>query len=343
MLRSMPVLSEPHHVRRFDSSGLFIGYLWTLNFVYMDRFYYVYDILAAEFAPPDVYECEDEPGVFCGNYPDEVNRFIDMAKGRIESDFPCSYEKFCADSDIMNIVDSYNKRIGENGIQTSDGKKILQIDKEALYYGVMFVYYLTEKQCTNAKRSPDTIRQQLLNLRDSLSDARRFTLEAERLEYGEQNGKRTQEYVRKEPIVIYGRALIANLVHCIDGLLQKDSLYYQFDSSGAGTGLNIPIDNAELDLFATDDRVSYAPTRKAWIAMNMLKYLFGQLNLPDLRARKSLDRSDFDGKDERSYSINRLVALLLNLMRYTDSKRENFIKTLMSKYKDFNPNTMIGF
>lgn len=77
--------------------------------------------------------------------------------------------------------------------------------------------------------------------------------------------------------------------------------------------------------------------------MNMLKYLFGQLNLPDLRARKSLDRSDFDGKDERSYSINRLVALLLNLMRYTDSKRENFIKTLMSKYKDFNPNTMIGF
>ena len=298
----------------------------------MDRFYYVYDI-----------ECEDEPGVFCGDYPNEVYRFIDMATGRIKDNFPCSLDKFLADSDIMNIVDSYNKRIGENGIQTSDGKKILQIDKEALYYGVMFVYYLTEKQCTNAKRSPDTIRQQLLNLRDSLSDARRFTLEAERLEYGEQNGKRTQEYVRKEPIVIYGRALIANLVHCIDGLLQKDSLYYQFDSSGAGTGLNIPIDNAELDLFATDDRVSYAPTRKAWIAMNMLKYLFGQLNLPDLRARKSLDRSDFDGKDERSYSINRLVALLLNLMRYTDSKRENFIKTLMSKYKDFNPNTMIGF
>lgn len=309
----------------------------------MDRFYYVYDILAAEYTPPDVYECEDEPGVFCGDYPNEVYRFIDMATGRIKDNFPCSLDKFLADSDIMNIVDSYNKRIGENGIQTSDGKKILQIDKEALYYGVMFVYYLTEKQCTNAKRSPDTIRQQLLNLRDSLSDARRFTLEAERLEYGEQNGKRTQEYVRKEPIVIYGRALIANLVHCIDGLLQKDSLYYQFDSSGAGTGLNIPIDNAELDLFATDDRVSYAPTRKAWIAMNMLKYLFGQLNLPDLRARKSLDRSDFDGKDERSYSINRLVALLLNLMRYTDSKRENFIKTLMSKYKDFNPNTMIGF
>lgn len=307
----------------------------------MDRFYYVYDILAAEYTPPDVYECEDEPGVFCGDYPNEVYRFIDMATGRIKDNFPCSLDKFLADSDIMNIVDSYNKRIGENGIQTSDGKKILQIDKEALYYGVMFVYYLTEKQCTNAKRSPDTIRQQLLNLRDSLSDARRFTLEAERLEYGEQNGKRTQEYVRKEPIVIYGRALIANLVHCIDGLLQKDSLYYQFD--GAGTGLNIPIDNAELDLFATDDRVSYAPTRKAWIAMNMLKYLFGQLNLPDLRARKSLDRSDFDGKDERSYSINRLVALLLNLMRYTDSKRENFIKTLMSKYKDFNPNTMIGF
>ena len=306
----------------------------------MDRLDYVYTI-ASKYAPPDLYV--DEDGTVIGDYPEEVTRYMGIVSGYYQYDFPCSLDKFLADSDIMNIVDSYNKRIGENGIQTSDGKKILQIDKEALYYGVMFVYYLTEKQCANAKRSPDTIRQQLLNLRDSLSDARRFTLEAERLEYGEQNGKRTQEYVRKEPIVIYGRALIANLVHCIDGLLQKDSLYYQFDSSGAGTGLNIPIDNAELDLFATDDRVSYAPTRKAWIAMNMLKYLFGQLNLPDLRARKSLDRSDFDGKDERSYSINRLVALLLNLLRYTDSKSENFIKSLMSKYKDFDPNTMIGF
>ena len=87
MFRRMPALSEPHHVRRFDSSGLFIGYLWTLNFVYMDRFYYVYDILAAEYTPPDVYECEDEPGVSCGDYPNEVYRFIDMATGRIKDNF----------------------------------------------------------------------------------------------------------------------------------------------------------------------------------------------------------------------------------------------------------------
>lgn len=342
MLRSMPALSEPRHVRRFDSSGLFIGYLWTLNFVYMDRFYYVYDILAAEYTPPDVYECVDEPGVFCGDYPDEVNRFIDMAKGRIESDFPCSYEKFCADSDIMNIVDSYNKRIGENGIQTSDGKKILQIDKEALYYGAMFVYYLTEKQCTNAKRSPDTIRQQLLNLRDSLSDAKRVTLVAESLETGK-DGERTYEYISKEPVRICDRAIIANLVHCIDELLQKDSLYSEFDSFGIGTGLERSLDSAEIDLYSSDDRVTYAPTRKAWIAMNMLKYLFGQLNLPDLRARKCLDRTEYDDEDNRSYSINRLVILLLNLMRYTDSRDEKSIKSLKSKYKDFDPNTVTGF
>lgn len=343
MFRCMPALSEPHHVQRLDSSGLFIGYLWTLNFVYMDRFYYVYDILAAEYTPPDVYECEDEPGVSCGDYPDEVNRFIDMATGRIKDNFPCSLDKFLADTDIMNIVDSYNKRIGENGIQTEDGKKILPIDKDALYYGAMFVYYLTEKRCTNAKRSPDTIRRQLLNLRDSLSDARRFTLESERLEFGEKDGRRTREYVGKEPVAVCSRAIIANLVNCIDGLLGKDSLYFQFDSSGAGTGLDIPLDNAEIDLYSTDDRVTYAPTRKAWIAMNMLKYLFGQLNLPDLRARKCLDRTEYDDEDNRSYSINRLVILLLNLMRYTDSRDEKSIKSLKSKYKDFDPNTVTGF
>ena len=165
----------------------------------MDRLDYVFTI-ASKYAPPYLYEEED--GTVTGDFSEEVTWYMGIVSGYHQYDFPCTLEKFCADSDIMNIVDSYNKRIGENGIQTSDGKKILQIDKEALYYGVMFVYYLTEKQCTNAKRSPDTIRQQLLNLRDSLSDARRFTLEAERLEYGEQNGKRTQEYVRKEPIVI---------------------------------------------------------------------------------------------------------------------------------------------
>lgn len=306
----------------------------------MDRLDYVYTI-ASKYAPPDLYE--DEDGTVTGDYPEEVTRYMGIVSGYYQYDFPCQLDKFLADNDIMNIVDSYNKRIGENGIQTSDGKKIRPIDKEALYYGVMFVYYLTEKQCTNAKRSPDTIRQQLLNLRDSLSDARRFTLESERLEFMEKDVRKSREYVRKEPVMAYGRALIANLVHCIDGLLRKESLYCQFDSSGAGTGVDIPLDNAEIDPFATDDRVTYAPTRKAWIAMNMLKYLFGQLNLPDLRARKSLDSSDFDGKDERSYSINRLVALLLNLMRYTDSRSENFIKTLMSKYKNFDPNTMIGF
>ena len=305
----------------------------------MDRLNYVFDI-ASRYAPPDLYE---EDGEICGDFPEVVTWFMGIVAGCHHYDFPCSFRQFCDNREIMDIVDAYNERIGSGGMQTSDGKKILQIDKEALYYGVMFVYYLTERKCTNAKRSPETVRQQLLNLRDSLSDARRFTLESERVVFGEMNGRSTQEYVRKEPVRIYGRALIANLVHCIDMLLQKDSLHCGFDSSGAGTGLEIPLDDAEFDLFATDDRVTYAPTRKAWIAMDMLKYLFGTMNLPDLRARKCLDVSEFDGQDEKSYSINRLIVLCLNLMRYTDSRNENFIKSLMSKYKNFDPNTMDGF
>lgn len=308
----------------------------------MNKLDYVY-IIAGKYAPPDLYECDDEPGVFVGYYPYEVYRFIDMVLGKIENDFPCTYEKFCADRDIMDIVDAYNKRIGSEGISTSDGKKILQIDKETLYYGVMFVYYLTELKCTNAKISPDTVRQQLLNLRERLNGAGRFTLEAERMEFGEKDGKSTQEYVKKEPVRIYGRALIANLVHCIDELLQKDVLYYEFDSSGVGIGRNILLDGSEVDLYATDDRITYVTTRKAWIAMDMLKYMFGELNLPDMRARKHLDVSDFDGKDDRSYSINRMIAIFLNLMYYSNSRDENFIKSLKSKYRDFNPNTLLGF
>lgn len=306
----------------------------------MDKLYYVY-IIAAKYAPPDLYE--DEDGTVCGDFSEEVTRFMRIADGHCPYEFPCTYEKFCADRDIMNIVDAYNERIVSKGISTSDGKKTLQIDKEALYYGVMFVYYLTELKCTNAKISPDTVRQQLLNLRDSLYGTGRFTLEAERMEFGEKDGRSTHEYVKKEPVRIYGRALIANLVHCIDELLQKDVLYYEFDSSGVGVGRNVLLDGSEIDLYATDDRITYVTTRKAWIAMDMLKYMFGELNLPDMRARKHLDVSDFDRKDERSYSINRMIVIFLNIMHYTSSRNENSIKSLKSKYRDFNPNTLLGF
>lgn len=306
----------------------------------MNKLDYVY-IIAGRYAPPYLYE--DEDGTVCGDFPEEVIRFIRIADGHWPYEFPCTYKKFCADRDIMNIVDAYNERIVSKGISTSDGKKTLQIDKEALYYGVMFVYYLTELKCTNAKISPDTVRQQLLNLRNSLYGTGRFTLEAERMEFGEKDGRSTHEYVKKEPVRIYGRALIANLIHCIDELLQKDVLYYEFDSSGVGVGRNVLLDGSEIDLYATDDRITYVTTRKAWIAMDMLKYMFGELNLPDMRARKHLDVSDFDRKDERSYSINRMIAIFLNIMHYTSSRNENSIKSLKSKYRDFNPNTLLGF
>lgn len=236
----------------------------------------------------------------------------------------------------MVIIDSYNARIGE----TQDGKKVMPIDREALYYGAMFVYYLTENRCTNAKLSPDSIRELLMGLRDSLSDAGRFTLVAERLETDE-NG--TRKYVEKEPVRVRSKAVIANLMHCIDGLLMQDSLYFDFDSSGNGTGFSISIDSTEIDGYAKDDRVTYVPTRKAKIAAGMLQYLFGEMHLPDLRARKSLDVTEFDGIDERSYSINWLIVLLLNLMRYTDSRNEGFMKSLKSKYRDFDPNTLVGW
>lgn len=309
---------------------LFIGYLWKQNGLLMDKLSYVYTI-ASRYTPPDVYE---EDGEIYGDFPEEVIRFMDIADGHRSYSFPCSYEKFCADKDIMVIIDSYNARIGK------DGKKVLPIDREALYYGAMFVYYLTENRCTNAKLSPDSVRQQLLGLRESLSDAGRFTLVAERLE---SNGKGNTRYVEKEPVRVHSKAVVANLMHCIDRLLMQDSLYFQFDSSGNGTGHSIPIDSSEIDIYAKDDRVTYAATRKAKIAAGMLQYLFSEMHLPDLRARKSLDVTEFDGMDERSYSINRLIVLLLNLMRYTDSRNEDFLKSLKSKYRDFDPNTLTGW
>ena len=274
--------------------------------------------------------------------------FIDMADGRIPNDFPCSYTDFYSDEDISGVVDAYNERIEElNAIpQGTDDeakpKKYDRIDIEALYYAVMFVHYLTERKCTNAKRSPGTICEQLQNLRDHLSEARRFTIVTERLRTEEKDGQKTYSYIKDNPLEISGQVLIENLVQGIDMLLQKDSLHHKSDSSGAGTGLEIPLDYAEIDLYADDDRVAYAPTRKAKVAMDMLKYLFSSLNLPDLRARKCLDVSDFDERNEQSYSINRLIAVSLNLMRYSDRRSEDLVKSL-SKYKDFDPNTMIGF
>ncbi len=302
----------------------------------MDKLSYVYTI-ASRYAPPELYE--DDGGIY-GYDSEEVTRFMDIADGRRSYSLPCSYEKFSADKDIMGIIDSYNARIGEDGYVTQDGNRVMPIDREALYYGAMFVYYLTENRCTNAKLSPQSIREQLVGLRESLSDTGRFTLIAERLETDE-NG--TQKYVEKEPVRVHSRAVIANLMHCLDGLLMRDSLYFDFDSSGNGTGRTIPLDSAEIDLHAKDDRVTYAATRKAKVAAGMLQYLFHEMHLPDLRARKSLDVTEFDGIDGRSYSINRLIVLLLNLMRYTDSQNEGFLKSLKSKYRDFDPNTLVGW
>lgn len=301
----------------------------------MDKLSYVYTI-AYRYAPPELYE---EDGETCWDFSEEVMRFMDIVDGRRSYSFPFSYGKFRADKDIMDIIDSYNARIGEDGYVTQDGKRVMPIDREALYHGAMFVYYLTENRCTNAKLSPDSIREQLTALRDSLSDARRFTLVAERVE---SDGKGARKYVGKEPVRVHSKAVMANLIHCIDGLLMRDSLYFEFDSSGKGTGLSIPLDSSEIDIIAKDDRITYPPSKKAKIAMDMLRYLFDELNLPDFRARKCLDVTEFDGSDERSYSINWLIVLLLYLMRYTDSRKESYAKST-SKYKDFDPNTMTGF
>ena len=54
-------------------------------------------------------------------------------------------------------------------------------------------------------------------------------------------------------------------------------------------------------------------------------------------------RKDHHGKGTFSQvinSINRLIALILHLLRYTDSTEESYVKGLMSKYKDFKPNIM---
>lgn len=296
----------------------------------MDKCKYVYAI-ADKYFPMEVEEIFED-GTFFGDYPHMVSYFCDMVSGVFPRDFLFTYEKFCEDKELMWIIEAYNERIAEDNAKTEleNGvvKQSAAIDKEALYYAVMFVYNMVENQYTNAMKKPDTIRQQLQNLKECLTGARRFTVIAETLESSEDDGKKKHLFVERNPVEISGRTLIKNLINSIEVLLDKPALI-------GDKGHEVPLDFAEID-FDTDDRVTYAATKKAKKALEMLKYLFGTLNLPDMRISK------MDNNGKRSYSINRMIAIILNMLYSIGDRTEKAVKGLMSK-EDFNPNTLIGW
>lgn len=235
--------------------------------------------------------------------------------------FPCEFDEFSSNREISGIVNAY------------DGK----IDMEKLYYAAMFSYFAVEFTYTNAYVAPMTIRQQLQNLLLALGNARRLTVTPD---IAVENEDGTYSYQQEDSVRITSETVIQNLYLCVKDMLSKDSLRLITSVGDKYACADMKLDTTDIDARLPSETVTYPSSKKAWRVASMLKWLFDSLKLPNKRARKSLDVSKYDEKNSRSYSLNRLVALILHMLRYTDSTEESYVKGLMSKYKDFDPNTM---
>lgn len=246
---------------------------------------------------------------------------FDMEIWRGIFQFPFDYDEFSSDKEISSIVNAY------------DGK----IDMEKLYYAVMFSYHAAEFTYTNSYVAPLTIRQQLQNLLSALGNARRLTVTPD---IAVENEDGTCSYKQEDSVRITSETVIQNLYLCVKDLLSKDSLRLITSIGDKYAYADMELDSTDLNARLPMETVTYPSSKKAWFVASMLKWLFDSLKLPNKRARKYLDASAYDEKNNRTYSINRLIALILHLLRYTDSTEESYVKGLMSKYKDFKPNIM---
>lgn len=285
----------------------------------MNRTKYEYaQSIAMEFFP--VTAVNEETGEEYPALPYVYDAF-DMEIWRGAFKFPFSYDKFSSDKEISGIVNAY------------DGK----IDMEKLYYAVMFSYFAVEFICTNAPVAPLTVRQQLQNLLLALGNARRLTVTPD---IAVENEDGTYSYQQKDSVRITSEAIIQNLWRCVKDLLSKDSLKLITSIQDKYACADIKLDSSDLDARLPMETVTYPSSKKAWLVASMLKWLFDSLKLPKIRARKSLDVSKYDEANNKSYSLNRLVAIILHMLMYTDSTEESYVKGLMTKYRDFDPKTM---
>lgn len=301
---------------------LIIGYLYRPNLLYaiiMDRTKYEYaQSIAMEFFPATAVN-EETKEVY-PTLPYVYDAF-DMEIWRGTFKFPFGYDKFSSDKEISGIVNAY------------DGK----IDMEKLYYAVMFSYSAVEFRCTNAPVAPLTVRQQLKNLLSAFGSANRLTVTPD---IAVENEDGTCSYQQGDSVEITSEAIIQNLWRCVKDLLSKDSLKLITSIGDKYVYADIELDASDLNARLPIETATYPSSKKAWLVASMLKWLFDSLNLPKIRARKSLDLSKYDEANNKSYSLNRLVALILHMLMYTDSTEESYVKGLMTKYKGFDPKTM---
>lgn len=301
---------------------LLIGYLYCPNLLYvilMEREKYEYaQAVAYNFFPAVGFN--EETGEDYPTLPYVYDAF-EIEIWRKTAKFPCEFDEFSSNREIADIVNAY------------DGK----IDMEKLYYAVMFSYFAVEFTYTNAYVAPLTIRQQLKNLLSALGNACRLTVTPDTAMKNE-NG--TYSYKQEDSVRITSETVIQNLYLYVNDLLSKDSLKRKISIGDKYAYADMELDATDINVSLPSETVTYPSSKKAWRVASMLKWLFDFLKLPNKRARKSLDVSKYDEKNSRSYSLNRLVALILHLLRYTDSTEESYVKGLMSKYKDFDPNTM---
>ena len=285
----------------------------------MDRTKYEYaQAIAMEFFPATAVNEETRE-----EYPTlpYVYDVFDMEIWRGAFKFPFMYDKFSSDKEISSIVNAY------------DGK----IDMEKLYYAVMFSYHAAEFTYTNSYVAPMTIRQQLQNLLSALGNARRLTVTPD---IAVENEDGTYSYQQEDSVRITSETVIQNMYLCVKDLLSKDSLRLITSVGGKYAYADMQLDATDINARLPSETLSYPSSKKAWLVASMLKWLFDSLKLPNKRARKYLDASAYDERNNRTYSINRLIALILHMLRYTDSTEESYVKGLMSKYKDFKPNIM---
>lgn len=285
----------------------------------MDRTKYEYaQAIAMEFFPATAVNEETRE-----EYPTlpYVYDAFDMEIWRGVFKFPFSYDKFSSDKEISGIVNAYGGKI----------------DMEKLYYAVMFSYFAVEFRCTNAPVAPLTVRQQLQNLLSAFGSASRLTVTPD---IAVENEDGTCSYQQGDSVQVTSEAIIQNLCLCVKDLLSKDSLKLKESINGMENYLDVELNSSDLDARLPMETATYPSSKKAWLVASMLKWLFDSLKLPNKRARKTLDLSKYDEANNRTYSINRLVALILHMLMYTDSTEESYVKGLMTKYKGFDPKTM---
>lgn len=299
-----------------------IGYLYRPTLLYviiMEREKYEYaQAVAYNFFPAVGFN--EETGEDYPTLPYVYDAF-EIEIWRKTAKFPCEFDEFSSNREISGIVNAYGGKI----------------DMEKLYYAVMFSYFAVEFRCTNAPVAPLTVRQQLQNLLSAFGSASRLTV-TPNIAVEKEDG--TCSYQQGDSVQITSEAIIQNLWRCVKDLLSKDSLKLITPIQDKYACVNMELDSSDLNARLPIETATYPSSKKAWLVASMLKWLFDSLKLPNKRARKYLDVSKYDEKNSRSYSLNRLVALILHMLRYTDSTEESYVKGLMSKYRDFDPKTM---